>query len=168
MKHSVGRPFFHVYSRAGARMRSLLAGAFAAALAGALPFVAAAQQQQAPAVTAAKPIARDIVEDDEFVGRFEAVDSVDIRSRVAGYLDSVHFRDGAIVARGDLLFTIDRRPYQAAYDAANSQVDVATSMLEFSQTQLDRAEQLAKTGNLSVSALDDRRREFLSAKAVHQ
>src|SRR5688572_17002870 len=63
-------------------------------------------QQQPPTVTVAKPITREIVEDDEFVGRFEAVDDVAIRSRVAGYLDEVHFRDGAIVAKGDLLFTI--------------------------------------------------------------
>lgn len=127
-----------------------------------------AQQQPPPPVTVAKPVVKDIVEDDEFVGRFEAVDDVAIRSRVAGYLQEVHFRDGAVVQKGDLLFTIDRRPYQAAFDAAKSQVDVATSVLAFSKTQLERAEALAKSGNLSVSALDDRRREFLSAQAQEQ
>ncbi len=127
-----------------------------------------AQQQQPPTVTVAKPVVRDIVEDDEFVGRFDAIDDVAIRSRVAGYLADVHFRDGQMVAKGDPLFTIDQRPYQAAFDAAKSQVDVATSLLEFSKMQLDRAEQLAKSGNLSASTLDDRRREFLSAQAQHQ
>jgi len=138
----------------------------AASIAGALP--ARAQQAEPPPVTVAKPVVRDIVEDDEFVGRFEAVDDVAVRSRVGGYLDQVHFRDGAIVAAGDLLFTIDRRPYQAAYDAARSRVDVAVSLLDFSRTQLERAEQLSRTGNLSVSILDDRRREFLAAQAQHQ
>src|SRR5690606_40366309 len=79
-------------------------------------------QQEPPTVTAAKPVVRDIVEDDEFVGRFEAVDQVAVRSRVNGYLQEIHFTDGALVKKGDLLFTIDQRPYQATYDAAKSRV----------------------------------------------
>ncbi|AZO73876.1 MULTISPECIES: efflux RND transporter periplasmic adaptor subunit [unclassified Mesorhizobium] len=130
--------------------------------------VAFAQDQQPPVVTAAKPVVREIVEDDEFVGRFEAVDQVAIRSRVSGYLDKVSFQDGALVNKGDLLFTIDQRPYQAAYDAAKSQVDVAKSLLEFSKMQLDRADELAKTGNISTATVDDRRREYLSAQAQMQ
>jgi len=125
-------------------------------------------QQEPPTVTVARPVMRDIVEDDEFVGRFEAVDEVALRSRVGGYLEEVHFRDGALVGKGDLLFTIDQRPYQATYDAAKSQVDVASSVLEFAKTQLDRAETLAKTGNVSASIVDDRRREYLSAQATLQ
>ncbi|MBW8908364.1 MAG: efflux RND transporter periplasmic adaptor subunit, partial [Mesorhizobium sp.] len=127
-----------------------------------------AQEQPLPEVTAAKPVVREIVEDDEFVGRFEAVDQVSIRSRVSGYLDKVSFQDGALVNKGDLLFTIDRRPYQAAFDAAKSQVDVAKSLLEFSKMQLDRADELAKTGNISTATVDDRRREYLSAQAQMQ
>lgn len=150
--------------------RLALPGLFVACalIAGALSTRHADAQQGPPPVTVAKPVVKDIVEDDEFVGRFDAVDEVALRSRVAGYLEEVHFRDGVLVAKGDLLFTIDRRPYQAAYDAAKSQVDVATSLLEFSRTQLERAEQLAKSGNLSASTLDDRRREFLSAQAQEQ
>jgi len=128
----------------------------------------AQQGGEPPTVSAAKPIVRDIVEDDEFVGRFQAVDEVTMRSRVGGYLDAVHFRDGAIVNKGDLLFTIDQRPYQAAYDAAKSQVDVATSLLDFAKMQLERAEQLAKSGNISTATVDDRRREYLSAQAQMQ
>ncbi|RWE71703.1 MAG: efflux RND transporter periplasmic adaptor subunit [Mesorhizobium sp.] len=127
-----------------------------------------AQDQQLPVVTAAKPVVRDIIEDDEFVGRFEAVDQVAIRSRVSGYLDKVSFQDGALVNKGDLLFTIDQRPYQAAYDAAKSQVDVAKSLLEFTKMQLDRANELAKTGNISPATVDDRRREYLAAQAQMQ
>ena len=143
----------------------LLAAWIAAALVGAAPEAWA--QQEPPVVTVAKPVVRDIVEDDEFVGRFEAVDEVAIRSRVSGYLDEVHFKDGALVKKGDLLFTIDQRPYQAAFDAAKSQVDVATSLLDFTKLQLERAEELAKTGNLAASTLDDRRREYLAAQAQH-
>jgi membrane fusion protein, multidrug efflux system len=127
-----------------------------------------AQQQEPPTVTSAKPVVREIVEDDEFVGRFEAVDQVAIRSRVNGYLEEIHFTDGALVKQGDLLFTIDQRPYQAAYDAAKSRVDVATSLLDFSKLQLQRAEELANSGNLPTSVLDDRRREYLAAEAGFQ
>lgn len=127
-----------------------------------------AQEENLPAVTAAKPVVRDIVEDDEFVGRFQAVDEVVVRARVGGYLDSVHFTDGAVVGKGDLLFTIDQRPFQASYDAAKSQVDVATSVMTFAKAQLDRAEELSKTGNISASTVDDRRREYLSAQANMQ
>lgn len=153
-------------SSAAARVRSLIVGLSVALL---FPSAAAwAQQPPPPPVTVAKPVVRDIVEDDEFVGRFEAVDEVAVRSRVAGYLQEVHFRDGALVNKDDLLFTIDQRPYQAAYDAAKSQVDVTTSALEFARMQLERAETLTKSGNLSVSTLDDRRREFLGAQALQQ
>jgi multidrug efflux system membrane fusion protein len=137
-------------------------------LAGLLLPGSAFAQQEPPTVTAAKPVVREIVEDDEFVGRFEAVDQVAIRSRVNGYLEEIHFTDGALVKQGDLLFTIDQRPYQAAYDAAKSRVDVATSLLDFSKLQLQRAEELANSGNLSTSVLDDRRREYLAAEAGSQ
>ena len=72
----------------------------------------------------------------------------------------VHFKDGALVKKDELLFTIDQRPYQAAYDAAKSQIDVWNSLLEFSKAQLERAEELAKTGNIAASIVDDRRREY--------
>ena len=151
---------------AGWLARAAASGAFLLGMA--FSSTAFAQDQQLPVVTAAKPVVREIVEDDEFVGRFEAVDQVAIRSRVSGYLDKVSFQDGALVNKGDLLFTIDQRPYQAAFDAAKSQVDVAKSLLEFSKMQLDRADELAKTGNISTATVDDRRREYLSAQAQMQ
>ncbi|TIV94843.1 MAG: efflux RND transporter periplasmic adaptor subunit, partial [Mesorhizobium sp.] len=154
-----GRP------RRSAGWLSCATGSAAFLLGMAFSSTAFAQDQQLPVVTAAKPVVRDIIEDDEFVGRFEAVDQVAIRSRVSGYLDKVSFQDGALVNKGDLLFTIDQRPYQAAYDAAKSQVDVAKSLLEFTKMQLDRANELAKTGNISPATVDDRRREYLAAQA---
>ena len=73
-----------------------------------------------PSVTVAKPVVKDIIEWDDFIGRFEAVDQVEIRARVSGYLDKVHFQDGALVKVGDLLFTIDPRPYQSTPRARRS------------------------------------------------
>lgn len=150
--------------------KSATCGALAtmALIAGLLSPAPAQAQQEPPAVTAAKPVVRDIVEDDEFVGRFEAVDEVAVRARVGGYLEKVHFTDGALVKQGDLLFTIDQRPFQAAFEAAKSRVDVASSLLNFTQLQLQRAEDLANSGNLSTATLDDRRREFLAAEAGSQ
>ena len=164
---NVDAELFRSRAHSATPTRGLLAALFAAALSFAISPMAFAQQQP-PTVTVAKPVVKDIVEDDEYVGRFDALDEVAIRSRVAGYLDQVHFKDGAIVNVGDLMFTIDQRQYQAANDATKSQVDVTTSVLQFAKMQLDRAEQLAKTGNISVSTLDDRRRDFLSAQAQQQ
>ena len=73
-------------------------------------------------MTVAKPVVKDIVERDDFIGRFEAIDQVDIRARVSGYLDKVHFQDGTFVKAGDLLFTIDPRPYRNALEQAQSAV----------------------------------------------
>ena len=78
------------------------------------------QQQHAafppPTVTVAKPAQRTVVDYDEYVGRFVAVDSVEIRSRLSGYLSAIHFTDGQMVKKGDLLFTIDRRPFEIALE----------------------------------------------------
>jgi RND family efflux transporter MFP subunit len=127
---------------------------------------ATAQAQSGPVpVTVAKPVVREIVEDDEFIGRFEAVDQVTLRSRVGGYLDKVNFKDGAIVKEGDLLFTIDQRPFQAALDQATASLNVAKTLVDFTKVQFDRAEKLTQTGNIPISTLDDRRREYLSAMA---
>ncbi|MBN8966668.1 MAG: biotin/lipoyl-binding protein, partial [Rhizobiales bacterium] len=90
----------------------------AAAFAVAAPLLAACGQSQPPAapppptVTVAKPLERGVTDHDEYVGRFVAVDSVEVRARVSGYLDKIHFRDGQMVKQGDLLFTIDKRPFQ--------------------------------------------------------
>src|SRR5215207_5652925 len=65
-----------------------------------------------PVVTVAPPVKRTIVDQDEYVGRFVAVDSVEVRARVSGYLEKVHFEDGQTVKQGDLLFSIDKRPFQ--------------------------------------------------------
>jgi len=88
--------------------------------------IAQAPPSAPPAVTVAKPIVKEVVERDDYVGRFEAIDAVEIRARVSGYLQTVSFRDGAIVKLGDPLFTIDKRPYQAALDQAELNLQYTT------------------------------------------
>jgi RND family efflux transporter MFP subunit len=119
----------------------------------------------APSVTVAKPVVKDIIERDDFIGRFEAVDQVEIRARVSGYLDKVHFQDGTLVKVGDLLFTIDPRPYQNTFEESQSAVTSAQVRLNFAQSDLDRAQQLRQTGNIADQLFDQRRQSFLTAKA---
>lgn len=131
-----------------------------------LPATALAQDAAAPPpVTVAKPLVREVVDNDEFVGRFEAVDEVSIRARVGGYLDEVHFTDGALVKKGDLLFVIDPRPYKIALEQADAQLQSAKATLTYAEAQLKRAEGLVKSGGQSVQTLEDRRREWISAQA---
>jgi membrane fusion protein, multidrug efflux system len=118
-----------------------------------------------PPVTVAKPLVKQIVERDDFVGRFEAVDFVEIRSRVSGYLENIVFRDGALVSRGDLLLVIDKRPYKAALDQAEASVISAQARVNFAENDLERAESLRRTGNIAEQLLDQRRQNFLTAKA---
>ena len=130
-----------------------------------LPFIAtsALAQQGPPPVSVAQPIVKTVVEDDEFVGRFEASAEVSVRARVTGYLDSVHFVDGQIVEKGDLLFTIEQRQFLTALRQTEAQIGVAQATYDFAEEQLSRAERLIQNGNIAQSAVDQRREAFLSA-----
>lgn len=125
-----------------------------------------AAQQGPPGVTAAKPVVREIVEDDEFVGRFEAIDFVEVRARVGGYLEDVHFEEGSIVEAGALLFTIDQRPFETALAQARAQLQISQTQATFAESQFQRAEELIGRGNIPVATLDERRQEFLAAQAT--
>jgi multidrug efflux system membrane fusion protein len=109
-----------------------------------------------PTVTVANPLARTVVDQDEYVGRFIAVDSVEIRARVSGYLEKVHFRDGQIVKEGDLLFSIDKRPYQNALDQARANLAQARANLAFTTADLERAQKLVKEKTISEQLFDQR------------
>jgi RND family efflux transporter MFP subunit len=113
----------------------------------------------------AKPIERGVTDQDEYVGRFVAVDSVEVRARVSGYLDKIHFRDGQLVKQGDLLFTIDKRPFQNAVDQARGALAQAKANLAFTQTDLDRAKQLVRDHTITEQAFDQRTQAFRSAQA---
>src|SRR6185436_1059610 len=97
-----------------------------------------------PTVTVAKPTERGVVDQDEYVGRFVAIDSVEVRARVSGYLDQVHFRDGQTVKVGDLLFTIDKRPFQNAVAQSRANLAQSKANLAFTTADLDRAKQLVR------------------------
>ena len=118
-----------------------------------------------PPVTVAKPVAKIVQEFDEFTGRFDAVASVDIRARVGGSLDQVHFKDGAEVKEGDLLFVIDQRPFRATLDAAVAAVASIQTRLDFAKLELERADQLSRTGAAAGRTLDQARQQFLQAQA---
>ncbi|WP_299043939.1 efflux RND transporter periplasmic adaptor subunit [uncultured Tateyamaria sp.] len=139
-----------------------LAGFFAAITFGS----AVLAQQGPPTVTVASPVVKTIVEDDEFVGRFEAQSEVDVRSRVSGYLEAVHFQDGSLVGKDQLLFTIDQRQFRTALRQAQAQIDVATATFDFAEEQLERAQALIGNGTIPQSVLDERREAYLSAQGA--
>lgn len=128
----------------------------------------AAHAQSAPPpapVSVAKPLVKDVVDNDDFIGRFQASEQVSIRSRVGGYLQSINFKDGQTVKQGDLLFEIDQRPFVTTLNEATAQLAVAQSTLTYAQSEFDRISALVKSGSQAVSTLDDRRRELQSAQA---
>jgi RND family efflux transporter MFP subunit len=117
-----------------------------------------------PQVTVARPVAKTVTEQDEYVGRFVAVDSVEIRARVSGHLEKVHFTDGQLVKQGDLLFTIDRRPYQAELAQARANLAQAKANLAFAVTDLARGKDLVTRNVISQQTFDQR----TQAKAVSE
>ncbi len=128
-----------------ARYTRAAAGCIAAALLWAgLATGPALGQPQAPPVDVATPLVREIVEHDVYTGRFEAVDRVEIRARVSGYLDQVHFEDGEIVADGKLLFTIDQRTFRAEVARAEANVKAAEASRLLASLELERARTLAE------------------------
>jgi len=110
-----------------------------------------------PIVSVATPLVKSVVDWDDYVGHFEAVDTVSVRPRVSGYLQNVTFRDGDFVHKGDLLFEIDPRPYQAAADLAAAQVARAQATANTAQTEATRAEGLFAAKALSQQDLTARK-----------
>ena len=109
-----------------------------------------------PTVTIAKPQKQSVVDYDEYVGRFIAVDSVEIRARVSGYLEKVGFKDGQIVKQGDLLFAIDRRPFEAALAQTRANLAQARANLAFATSDLARASQLVRDRTITEQTFDQR------------
>jgi RND family efflux transporter MFP subunit len=109
-----------------------------------------------PQVTVAKPVTKTVVDHDEYVGRFEAVDAVEVRARVSGHLDAIHFKDGQMVKKGDLLFTIDRRPFQIALQQAKANLGQGKANLAFATTDLERGRDLVGRSVISQQTFDQR------------
>ena len=118
-----------------------------------------------PQVTVAKPIVRNVIESQEFTGRFVASDTVDLRCRVSGYLDVVHVADGALVKKGDILFTIDQRPSKFAMEQAEAAIRNARARIEFAQGDLARAETLRLSGTTPIATAEQRRRDLTVAQS---
>jgi membrane fusion protein, multidrug efflux system len=121
-----------------------------------------------PAVTAQQPVQREVVDWDEYPGRLEAVESVEIRARVNGYLQSAPFKDGAEVNKGDLLFVIDPRPYEAEVERTRANLKQAQARLELTSNELARAERLLKTKTISEEEADSRSKAAREAEAALQ
>jgi multidrug efflux system membrane fusion protein len=119
-----------------------------------------------PAVTIAKPEKRTIVDQDEYVGRFVAVDSVEVRSRLSGYLAAVHFTDGQMVKKDDLLFTIDRRPFQIVLEQARANLAQARANLAYTENDLARGEQLVRDKTITTQVFDQRTQAKRVAEAA--
>jgi len=119
-----------------------------------------------PTVTVANPIKRTIVDHDEYVGRFVAIDSVEVRARVSGYLEKVHFIDGQIVKQGDLLFTIDRRPFQNTLDQARANLATAKSNLLYAEGDLARGQQLVRDRTIAEQTFEQRAQAKRNAEAA--
>jgi RND family efflux transporter MFP subunit len=117
------------------------------------PAVAAAP----PPVTVARPLQKKITEWDEYTGRFTAVNTVEIRARVSGYIDSIHFKDGQAVKQGDLLLVIDPRPYRLAVEQAKADVERANAKLEIASLDVQRATPLIQNQTLTGREFDTRK-----------
>ncbi len=120
----------------------------------------------APTVTVAAPIERNVNQWDDYVGRFEASRSVEVRPRVSGAVVAVHFTDGAIVRQGQLLFTIDPRPFAAALAEARAGVATAQSELALAETNLGRGRRLVESGSVSQASVDQLIAKERSARAA--
>jgi RND family efflux transporter MFP subunit len=118
-----------------------------------------------PVVTVATPLQREVTEWDDFIGRFEASRSVEVRPRVSGQIVAIHFRDGQFVHRGQPLFTIDARPYRAELAEAKAGVATSSSALILAQSDLARALRLVEDDAVSQSEIDALRARVTAAKA---
>jgi membrane fusion protein, multidrug efflux system len=127
---------------------------------------APAASPQLPAVTVARPLQQNITEWDEYTGRFVAVQTVEVRARVSGFIDSIHFRDGQIVKQGDLLFIIDPRPYRLAVDQAKAEVERAQAKLELANLDVERATPLVRNQTLTGREFDTRQSTQKDAQAA--
>src|SRR5262245_578741 len=130
------------------------------------------QQQQSrqsappPAVSVAMPVQREIVEWDEYTGRFDATQTVEIRARVSGYLNEVRFKDGQEVKQGDLLFVIDPRPFERALEQSRAELFAANTKAENASLDVTRGQKLIESKIISDKTFDDRMSLLRDAQAA--
>jgi multidrug efflux system membrane fusion protein len=131
-----------------AALAGLLAGCDNKPVAGAAP---------PPPVTVAKPLQKSITEWDEYTGRFVPVATVEVRARVSGFIESIHFKDGQIVKKDDLLFVIDQRPYQIAVEQAKADLERARAKYDIATSDVERATPLVRNQSLTEREFDTRK-----------
>ena len=148
------------------RLKSWIAMALVAALAASGAASAQTTTPAPPSVTVSPPLQKEITEWDQFTGQFQAVDFVEIRARVAGYLTEIHFQDGQTVKKGDLLFVIDPRPYEAALASMRAQLSQAEAQVDLAQVQLKRSTELRKRDFEPASSYDQRVSDLKVATAA--
>jgi RND family efflux transporter MFP subunit len=124
-----------------------------------------AQSPPPPQVSVAQVLEKRVKDWDEFTGRLQAVETVEIRPRVSGYIDKVWFTEGSQVKSGDLLFVIDPRPYQAEYDRAAADVKRYKTALELARIELVRVQRLKDSGAVSEEELDERKSTVAQGEA---
>ena len=117
-------------------------------------------------VKIAQPLNQKITEWDEFTGRIEAVNTVEVRARVSGYLEKVNFNAGATVKKGDLLFVIDSKPFKAQLSYATAELEQAKSKQELAKSEFARAENLLKVKAISIEEYDARNKGLRGAAAA--
>jgi membrane fusion protein, multidrug efflux system len=144
----------------------LLALSVAGVLAGCDRPASQAAAPPTPPVTVAQPVKRTVTDWDEFTGRFDAVEEVQVRPRVGGFVNSVEFQDGAIVRAGDLLYVIDPRPFEAVAEQADGQLSDARAKVELAKRELDRGLNLVQTSAVSEQVVDQRRQALQAAHAA--
>src|SRR5882757_5704600 len=110
-----------------------------------------------PAVTVSKPLQDKVTEWDEYTGRFIPVATVEIRARVSGFIDSIHFKDGQIIKKDDLLFVIDQRPYQIAVEQAKADLERARAKYDIATSDVDRAAPLVRNQSVTEREFDTRK-----------
>jgi len=120
----------------------------------------------APAVTVAQPVKRTVTDWDEFTGRFDAIEEVQVRARVGGFVTNVEFKDGDMVHAGDLLYLIDSRPFEAVAAQADGQLADARAKVELAKRELDRGLNLVQTSAVSEQVVDQRRQALQAAHAA--
>jgi RND family efflux transporter MFP subunit len=120
----------------------------------------------APPVTVAEPVKRTVTDYDEFTGRFEAVEEVQVKARVGGFVTNVEFKDGDMVHTGDLLYLIDSRPFEAVAEQADGQLSDARAKVELARRELERGLNLVQTSAVSEQVVDQRRQALQAAHAA--
>ncbi|PPD16201.1 MAG: efflux transporter periplasmic adaptor subunit [Methylobacterium sp.] len=149
-------------------MKEVQGTPIALVLAALLASGAEAVAQGAPPVQVAAPLSQTIKLWDEYTGRFEAREQVEVRARVSGFIEKIHFRDGQMVNKGDLLFTIDQRSFRFTADAAQAEVERAKAQVALAENEVERAEGLTRNQTITMRDLDQRKANLAGARASLQ